>query len=95
MNGQDLKFNQFNYSFIPKFEKYYLNKGNSLNSLSSYPRTYRTIFNKGIKEGLIDREAYPFFNYTIRQTPTKKRAIDFKYIKRIVYLELPKDTNFV
>ncbi|WP_097045058.1 site-specific integrase [Flagellimonas pacifica] len=93
MNGRDLKFNEFNYSFILKFEKYHLSKGNSLNSLSSYLRSYRAIFNKGIKEGLIDREAYPFFNYTIRQTPTKKRAIDFKYIKRIVDLELPKDTT--
>lgn len=93
MNGRDLKINEFNYSFILKFEKYHLGKGNSLNSLSSYLRTYRAIFNKAIKEGLIDREAYPFYNYTIRQTPTKKRAIDFKYIKRILELELPKDTT--
>jgi integrase/recombinase XerD len=93
MKGRDLKFNEFNYSLILKFEKYHLGRGNSLNGLSSYLRAYRAIFNKGIKEGLIGREAYPFFNYTIRQTPTKKRAIDFKHIKSILELDLPKDTT--
>ena len=91
MNGRDIKFNEFNYTLILKFEKYHLNKGNGLNSLSCYLRAYRAIYNKGIKEGLIAREAYPFANYTIRQEQTKKRAIDFKYIKRILDLELPKD----
>jgi len=91
-NGRDIKFNEFNYSMILKFERYHLGKGNSLNGLSTYLRVYRAIYNKGIKEGLIEREAYPFANYTIRQAPTKKRAIDFKFIKRILDLDLPKQT---
>ena len=93
MNGRDIKFNEFNYSLILKFEKYHLGKGNGLNGLSVYLRVYRAIFNRGIKEGLIEREAYPFTNYTIRHAPTKKRAIDFKYIKRILDLDLPRDTT--
>lgn len=92
MNGRDIKFNEFNYSLILKFEKYHLNRGNGLNSLSCYLRVFRAIYNKGIKEGLIAREAYPFVNYTIRQEPTKKRAIDVKYIKRILDLDLPKQS---
>jgi integrase/recombinase XerD len=90
---KDIKFREINYNFILRFEKNHLRKGNGLNGLSAYLRTLRAIYNKGIKEGLVEREAYPFYNYTIKSTPTEKRAIDIKYIQRILELELEKGTN--
>ena len=89
--GKDLKFNELNYDFIKRFEKYHFAKGNSINSLSSYLRAVKAIYNKGIKAGLIEREAYPFIHYTIRQTPTEKRALAIEDIRKIITLELPKD----
>ncbi|MGB5780329.1 MAG: site-specific integrase [Eudoraea sp.] len=88
-NDKDLKFNEVNYDFLKKFERFHMSRdGNSLNGLASYLRTLRAIYNKGIKEGLIDKEAYPFSDYKIKTTPTLKRAIDAKYIKKILELEL-------
>ncbi|TMM52113.1 site-specific integrase [Maribacter algarum] len=89
--GKDLKFNELNYDFIKKFEKYHLAKGNSINSLSVYLRAIKAIYNKGIKAGLVEREAYPFAYYSIRQTPTEKRALKIEDIRKIMILKLPKD----
>ena len=89
--GKDLKFNEVNYSFIKRFEKYHLAKGNSWNGLSTYLRGLRALFNKGIKAGLIEKEAYPFMNYTIRQIPTEKRALEIVDIRKILELEIPED----
>jgi len=89
-NEKDIKFNEVNYDFLKKFEKYHLAKeGNSTNGLAAYTRTIRAIFNKGIKDGAIDKDAYPFSEYKIRTTPTKKRAINISYIKNIMELNLP------
>ena len=89
--GKDLKFNELNYDFIMRFERYHFAKGNSINSLSSYLRGVKAIYNKGIKAGLVDKEAYPFTNYTIRKSPTEKRALKIEDIRKIILLELPKD----
>lgn len=89
--GKDLKFNEVNYSFIKRFEKYHLAKGNSWNGLSTYLRGLRALFNKGIKAGLIEKEAYPFMNYTIRQIPTEKRALEIEDIRKILELEIPEE----
>ncbi len=89
--GKYLKFNEVNYSFIKRYEKYHLAKGNSWNGLSTYLRGLRALFNKGIKAGLIEKEAYPFMNYTIREIPTEKRALEIENIRKILELEIPKD----
>ena len=89
--GKDLKFNEVNYDFIKRFERQHLAKGNSWNGLSTYLRGIRAIYNKGIKAGLIEKEAYPFAYYSIRQTPTEKRALSTEDLRKILELELPRD----
>ncbi len=90
-DDKDLKFNELNYDFLKKFESHHLAKGNTINSLAVYMKTIRAIYNKGIKEGLIEMDAYPFKNYKIRTKPTKKRAIDITYIRKILDLKIEND----
>lgn len=88
---KDLRFDELNYDFLKKFEVSHLSKdGNSLNGFAAYMRTIRAIYNKGIKAGLIEKEAYPFADYKIRTEPTEKRAITIEHIKSILALKLPK-----
>lgn len=90
--GNDIKFNEVNYDFLKKFEKFHLVKeGNNLNGLAAYMRTIRAIYNKGIKDGSIEKEAYPFSEYKIKTIPTKKRALDVSYIRKIMELNLSKE----
>ena len=91
---KDIKFNEINLDFLERFERFHLaKKGNSHNGLASYMRTIKAIYNKGIKEGIIEREFYPFYNYQIRTVPTEKRAIKIEYIKRILELKLHQDDS--
>lgn len=89
---KDLKFNELNHDFLKRFERFHLSKpGNSQNGLASYMRTIKAIYNKGIKDDIIEREYYPFYKYQIRTNPTEKRAIKVKYIKRILELDLNRE----
>lgn len=87
-NGNDLKFNELNYDFLIKFERFHLSRGNSINGLAMYMKTLRAIYNKAIKSAIITKDAYPFVNYKIKTTPTEKRAIDISCIKSIMILKL-------
>jgi len=91
--GRDVKFNEVNYEFLVDFERFHLSKpGNSINGVASYMRTLRSLYNRGIKEGIIKREAYPFYNYQIKTVPTAKRAINQGSIKKILQMKLdPSD----
>ncbi len=88
-NDCDLKFNEINYDFLKKLEQQHLsNANNSYNGLATYLRTLRAIYNKGVKRGKISRDTYPFAEYKIRTIPTKKRAISYESIKKLLTLEL-------
>lgn len=91
-NGRDIRFNEINYDFLKKFEQFHLSKeGNTFNGVASYMRTLKAIYNKGIKEGYIEREAYPFYYYKIRMTPTAKRALDAEGLRKIMELKVDQE----
>lgn len=91
INSADVKFNEINYDFLKGFERFHLSKpGNSINGLGAYMRTIRSIYNQGIKRGLVSREAYPFKDYQIRTEPTAKRAMNSENLKKILALQLEK-----
>ncbi len=90
---KDLKFNEVNYDYLKKFERYHLSRGNSINGLAVYMKTIRAIYNKAINSGIITKDAYPFTNYKIKTTPTEKRAIDITSIKAIMMLKLEETDN--
>ncbi|MGA9238638.1 phage integrase SAM-like domain-containing protein [Robiginitalea sp.] len=89
--GKDLKFNVLTYDFLKRFERQHLARGNSWNGLSTYLRGIRALYNKGIKAGLIEKEAYPFAYYSIRQIPTEKRALSAADLRKILELEISQD----
>lgn len=90
--GRDFTFHELNYSFLMEFERAYLSRGLSENGLAVYMRTIRAIYNKAIKAGLAEKETYPFDRYIIKTKPTKKRAISFEAIQKIIDIKLDPDT---
>lgn len=87
-NERDLLFHEINYAFLNKFETYHKSNGNGANGLAVYMRTIRAIYNKAIKEGIVDKELYPFTDYKIKTTPTEKRALEWDLLKNIITLKL-------
>jgi site-specific recombinase XerD len=92
-NNRDLSFREITYSLLTKFEQAHLKKGKSLNGLAVYLRTIRAIYNQAIKSGLVEQESYPFKNYEIKTTKTRKRAISMDAIKAIQNLEIKPSSH--
>jgi site-specific recombinase XerD len=92
--GKDIAFHELTYSFIKKFESYHLAKGTSHNGLATYLKKIRAIYNKAIKDGIVEKSSYPFESYSIKTTKTRKRAIGMDAIKRIIDLSLDADHTF-
>lgn len=88
-NDKDASFQSINYSFLSKFEVSHKSNGNGANGLAVYMRTIRAIFNRAIKEGIIEKDVYPFDDYKIKTAPTEKRALDLELLKKIITKELP------
>jgi len=82
--GKDLKFKDPTYNFLMKFETRHYADGNAVNGLSMYMRAIRAIYNKAIKAGLAEDEANPFKSYTISTEPTRKLALDWPWLNKIV-----------
>lgn len=91
--NKDLSFEEINYDFLNRFENYHLSKDNTYNGLAVYMRTIRAIYNKAIKSELIDKKHYPFDKYKIKTTPTEKRALSAKEIKKILKFSLKENDN--
>ena len=92
-NKPDLQFSQVDYNFIKNLETFYLSReGNKINGLSVYMRTLRAIYNRAIKDGVVNQKYYPFALYKIKNTKTIKRAISKDDLIKIKNLELIEGT---
>lgn len=89
---EHLRFEEMTYAYLKRFETAHLKKGNSINGLSTYMRTFRAIYNKAIHQELVSADSYPFRKYKIKTQPTAKRAISKDKIKRILDLKLEPDS---
>lgn len=92
-NDVDFPFEELTYHFLKDLEKSYLSRGLTENGLAVYMRTLRAICNNAIKDGYVAKEHYPFENYVIHTKPTRKRAIRFEDVKKLINLELKTTDN--
>ncbi|QGY44855.1 tyrosine-type recombinase/integrase [Maribellus comscasis] len=86
---KDFPFEEMTHKFLVSFENYCRGKGNTTNSIAVYMKTIKMVYNRAIKAGIVQRDMYPFVNYTIRLTKTRKRAVQGDVIRKIEALELP------
>jgi len=87
-NEQDLTFNQITFTFLKSFENHHIGKGNNYNGLAVYMRTIRALYNLAIKSGIAEKEKYPFNDYKITTVPTKKRALDWELLMKIIQKDI-------
>jgi integrase len=81
--GKDIPLKQVTYAWLKKYEAWFLSKGNSTNGLSANMRTLRALYNRAIKQKLIDKSFYPFNDYSIKYERTRKRAITGADLERV------------
>ena len=88
VDNPKLRFIDINYKLLEGFKNQLLRDGIKQNSISNYFRTLRAIYNKAIKEKLVDRTYYPFLDIQVKTEKTAKRAITIDELVKIVNLRL-------
>ncbi|MDX2303326.1 MAG: site-specific integrase [Microscillaceae bacterium] len=86
-NGRKkLNFSDITPEWLSVYEKWMLENGKSITTISMYLRSLRAIFNKALDEGIIARDIYPFSKrkYQIPAGRNVKKAIPLATIKQIV-----------
>jgi integrase/recombinase XerD len=94
-NNPKLKFTDITYAFLEGFQRQLIKDGLKPNSISNYFRTLRAIYNKAIREKMVDRSHYPFLDITVKTERTAKRAISVEELINISNLDLnPKSQEW-
>ncbi len=86
----DLLFIEVTHSFLEKFHRYLISKGNNETTASKYMETFRTIYRKASVEGLTDQLTNPFLNYKIKRGQVNKDRLNQDEILAIEGLDLPE-----
>lgn len=93
--GPGIMFADITPSFLRKYEQHFLERKVKESSISYFMRTIRSVFNKAIVDGVIERDMYPFNEYKISKlnTTTIKRAIPRDDIRAIEKLKIEKPSR--
>lgn len=93
--ASNLLFIDVTPEFLKKYEKWMIAEGNSPTTISIYLRTLRTLINKGIAEGDIVKESYPFGKrrYEMPKSRNTKKALRLDEIARIFKYEAQPGTT--
>jgi len=82
------RIRDLDYRFILAWEQDLRSRGRRSNTVSVYMRNLRAVWNRAIKEGLVDQSSYPFARYKIPKAEKNKRALALDEIQRIRDLQL-------
>jgi integrase len=89
--GNNIEFQKIDYRLLDQYNHFLTKNGLKLNTISNYFRTIRAIYNKALKEKIVDRSLYPFHDISIRSEKTAKRAVLKEDIAKL--LEIPLQQN--
>lgn len=86
--NKNIKLTDIDYNFLNNFKHKLILDGVKVNTIGNYFRSIRAIYNKAIKAKLVERTSYPFYDISIKQERTAKRAIKAIELKMLVGLEI-------
>ncbi len=95
LKGRDVDFFEVDVALINKLKTYLLTKGKSEKTVNNYLILIRTIYNRAISEGLIEREYYPFGGrdkIQLKQMQGKKIGLEADELQSIRDLKLEKQS---
>ena len=89
---QNIQFHEITYTLLDQFRHSLTIQGLKINSISNYFRTLRAIYNKAIKQKVVERSNYPFYDLKIKSERTLKRAVLRQDLAKLEQLNLEKNT---
>ena len=85
-----IRFNQMERSYLKQFENHLRNKGCTWNTVSTYMRTLRSIYNKAVDDGLTEEKPRLFRHVYTGVKANTKRALDAKDMSKLLSASLPR-----
>lgn len=90
--GRDIALTDISSKVIDDYECYLKHEGLTLNSISFYMRILRAIFNRAVKEGLV-QDCRPFSHVFTKMTKTAKRAVPIEVIRKLAVAQIKNKTE--
>lgn len=92
--GKDISLADINRKVIDDYECFLKQAGLTLNSISFYMRILRAIYNKAVREGMI-QDCRPFTNVFTKMTKTAKRAVSVDTIQKLAAAKIKNKTELL
>lgn len=92
LNGIDIPFTTINELLIGNYNAYLLKRGIVRNSISFYMRILRAVYNKAVRQHLVE-QTYPFKYVYTGIDKTRKRAVGEQVIVHLYKLKLPENSH--
>lgn len=90
--GKDIDLTGITRKIIDDYECYLKQEGLTLNSISFYMRILRAIFNRAVRDGLV-QDCRPFSNVFTKMTKTAKRAVPIEVIQKLASAKIKNKTE--
>ena len=87
-----LFFENIDTAYLLKFDNDMLGEGITVNGIANYMSQIRALYNRAIKEGIVELKYYPFTNYRIKREATVSRSLSVNEMKVIIAAPLIPDT---
>lgn len=87
LNNEDISFSMLNEGLVTQYGEWLIDRQIKRNSLSFYMRIWRAVYNRAVKEHLVE-QSFPFQNVYTGIDRTRKRAIGEEDLMRLCQLDL-------
>jgi len=91
-DGKKLFFEYIDSAYLMKFSNSMLAEGITINGIANYMSQIRALYNRAIKEGVVELKYYPFTNYRVRREATISRALSVNDMRGIMNAAIQEDT---
>jgi len=85
--GADLPFPELTEQLVNDYNRYLIRRGIVRNTISFYMRILRSVYNKAVRQHLVEQK-FPFREVYTGIDRTRKRAVDEQTVARLARLEL-------
>ena len=91
LEGVDIPFTKVDEQFISEYNAFLIRRGMVRNSVSFYMRILRAVYNKAVRQKLVEH-SYPFTEVYTGIDKTRKRAVSETAISQLYKLDLQEGT---
>ena len=92
LGGVNLPFSAMTEQLIADYNAFLVHRGMVRNSISFYMRIMRAVYNKAVRQKLVE-QSHPFTEVYTGIDCTRKRAVSESIIAQLYRLELPNDSQ--